>query len=78
MGEERAPRVYLMVRATPPQRGLHASEGPDQLCVAHQLLCNLRTEWLRTINVCYLGVDVWNAGQWLAACARAQQPPTRV
>lgn len=42
-----------------PRGAFTSSEGPSiAFCVAHQLLCNLRTEWLRTTNVCYLGVDV--------------------
>lgn len=42
-----------------PRGAFTSSEGPSvAFCVAHQLLCNLRTEWLRTTNVCYLGVDM--------------------
>ena len=42
-----------------PRGAFVSSEGPSvAFCVAHRLLCNLRTEWLRTTSVCYLGVDV--------------------
>lgn len=57
-----------------PRGAFTSSESPSvAFCVAHQLLCNLRTEWLRTTNVCYLGVDV---GMECGSGVAGHQPPS--
>ena len=40
------------------QQGLYSTQNSAQCYVAAWMRCNLRTEWLRTTNVCYLGVDM--------------------